>query len=235
MDSKLLLITYLLLALSIGIVVFILLRKHNTKKYKDILDNLEREKNLILDANILSELNKVESMINSDDIQAKYDEWKKRYEEIKDVLIPNLTDELIQVENTLLDRKYKGIEPTLAKLELALYQAKTKSNYLLSEIKDLTLSEERNRETVTNLKIRYRNSLNEYHKNEGVYSLIKKPIELQFETIDKLFSAFEITMEKHAFPEIAKIIKALDDSISNIEVVIEESPEIMMLRTYMKD
>lgn len=205
------------------------MRSHNKKRYGEILDTLEREKNLILNANILSELSKVESMINSKDIENKYKEWKRRFDEIKSVDIPNLTDHLILIEDLFATKKYKEIEPTLAKVELSIYHVKTKANYLLEEIKNLTLSEERNRETVTKLKGKYRNIINTYRENEENYKLIKKPIELQFETIDKLFSAFEIAMEKNSFSEVAKIIKALDDSINNLDVVIDEAPEIILL------
>lgn len=226
---KLLCLTYVLLAIAILTVIFIIVTKHNKKRYGDILDTLEREKNLIINANILSELNKVESMINSKDIENKYIEWKRRFDEIKNVDIPALTDNLIMIEDLFVTKKYKEIEPTLAKVELSIYHVKTKANYLLEEIKNLTLSEERNRETVTKLKGKYRNIINTYHENIDSYMMIKKPIELQFETIDKLFSAFEIAMEKNAFGEVAKIIKALDDSINNLDLVVDEAPEIILM------
>jgi len=226
---KLLILTYVLLAVAIVTVITIIVTKHNKKRYGEILDTLEREKNLIINANILSELNKVESMINSKDIENKFNEWKRRFDEIKNADIPSLTDNLIMIEDLFSTKKYKEIEPTLAKVELSIYHVKTKANYLLEEIKNLTLSEERNRETVTKLKGKYRNIINTYHENEESYTLIKKPIELQFETIDKLFSAFEIAMEKNAFSEVAKIIKALDDSINNLDLVIDEAPEIILM------
>lgn len=226
---KLLCLTYVLLAVAILIVVLILVRKHNQKRYGDILDTLEREKNLILSANIVGELSKVESMINSKDIENKYKEWKRRFDEIKNVDIPALTDNLIEIEDLFSTKKYKEIEPTLAKVEISIYHVKTKANYLLEEIKNLTLSEERNRETVTKLKGKYRNIINLYHENSDAYKVVRKPIELQFETIDKLFSAFEIAMEKNSFSEVAKIIKALDDSINNLDLVIDEAPELILL------
>lgn len=228
---KLLCLTYVLLAIAIIIVIYILINKHNKKHYGEILDTLEREKNLILNANILSELSKVESMINSKDIENKYIEWKRRFDEIKSIDLPNLTDNLIEIEDLFSTKRYKEIEPTLAKVELSIYYVKTKANYLLEEIRNLTLSEERNRETITRLKGRYRNIVNIYHDNIDNYTIIKKPIELQFETIDKLFSAFEIAMEKNSFQEIAKIIKALDDSINNLDLVMDEAPEIILLGT----
>lgn len=229
----LLCITYVLFAIAISIVVVILISKNDKKKYSRILDRLEREKNLIINANILSELNKVESMINSKDIEDKFEEWKRRFDEIKNVDLPILTDHLIEVEDLFSSKKYKLIEPTLAKVELSIYHVKTKANYLLEEIKNLTLSEERNRETITKLKINYRNIMNMYRENAREYAIIKNPIELQFETIDKLFSAFEVAMDNNSYSEIAKIIKALDDSIKNLTAVIDEAPEIILLGAKM--
>lgn len=226
---RLLSLTFVLLAAVAITATLILISKHYKKKYSKILDDLEREKNLILNANILSELNKVESMMNSREIENKYNEWKIRLEEIKNTDIPNLTDNLIKVEDSFKSKNYKEIEPILAKTELNIYHVKTKANYLLEEIRDLTLSEERNRETVTKLKGKYRQILKEYREQERIYSIIKNPIELQFENIDKLFSAFEFAMDEKSISEVSKIIKALDDAINNLEEVMEEAPDIILL------
>lgn len=226
---KLLFFTYILLAVAIIAVAYIIIRKRNKKKYDDILNDLEREKNLIINASIPTELSKAEKMINSQDIEDKYSEWKNRFDNIKEKDIPSLTDELIDVEESLKGSKHKEIEQQLAKVELSLYHIKTKANYLLDEIRELTESEERNREIVTKLKSEYRTLLKTYHDNEAIYKMIKVPIELQFETVDKLFSAFEIAMENKAYSEISKIIKALDDSINNLDVVLKEAPEIILL------
>ena len=59
--------------------------------------------------------------------------------------------------------------------------------------------------------------------------MIEKPIDLQFENIDKLFSAFEMAMENNVYSEVGKIVKALDDSIGNLKMVIEESPSIILM------
>ena len=228
---KLLSFTYILLAVLIIAIVFIIVKKHNKKRYENIIDELEREKNLIIDARISQELMKVETMINSKDIENKYDEWKRRLDEIRNNDIKNLTDSLIEIEELFKTKKYKDIERTIAKIELSIYHVKTKAQYLLEEIRSLTQSEERNRETVTKLKASYRKILNTYRENDKVYALIKNPIELQFETIDKLFSAFEIAIDNKAYSEISKIIKALDDSINNLSLVMDEAPEIMLLGT----
>ena len=56
---------YIILAIVLIISMIIIVRKHMKNKYNNVLKMLEREKNLIISASILSELNKVESLINN--------------------------------------------------------------------------------------------------------------------------------------------------------------------------
>ena len=60
---------------------------------------------------------------------------------------------------------------------------------------------------------------------------VSSRIELQFENIDKLFSAFEVAVQNSEYDELGKIVKALDDMIHNISIVIEEAPPIVMMAT----
>ena len=86
-------VTYYVVALIIVFIVLHIIKKKSKNYYLNKIDELEREKNLIISANILSELNKVESLINTEALQKKYEEWQKRFNEIKEDNIPILTDE----------------------------------------------------------------------------------------------------------------------------------------------
>ena len=131
---------------------------------------------------------------------------------------------------TLTDRgRFKEINKSIADLELDIYYVKTKSDFLLSEIKEISLSESKNREIVTKLKSDYRGIYLKYNKNQNDYDTIKSPLELQFENIDKLFSAFEQAMENNIYSEVGKIVKALDDTIGNLSIVIDEAPSIILM------
>ena len=222
-------ILYLILTIALIIGMFIIVRKHMKNKYNNALKLLERDKNLIISASILSELNKVESLINNKELEKKYEIWKNKFKDIKDKEVPKITDKIIDVEELIRTRKYKEIERELAKIELDVYFIKSKSKFLLDEIKEITTSEEKNREIVTKLKSDYREIFVKYNNNKEDYEIISSPIELQFETVDKLFSAFEISMENNAYTEVGKIVKALDDTIGNLSIVIEEAPSIILM------
>ena len=222
-------IVYALVAISLIVLVLVLINKHNKKKYETILLLLERDKNLILSANILTELNKVASLINNKDLEKKYKTWKERYNEIKDKDIPSLNTKLNDLEGLIKTKKYKEINEATSKLELEIYYIKSKSEFLLNEIKEISLSESKNREIVTNLKREYRDIYLKYNNNIDDYKMIKVPIELQFENIDKLLNTFEVAMENNDYSEAPKIVKALGDTIGNIKIVVDEAPAIIMM------
>lgn len=222
-------ILYYVFTIIIIIVVLNLINKKEQKKYKEEITTLERDKNLIVGASILSELNKVGALINNDAMQKKYDNWCQRLKEIREKEVPEITDALIEIEEAFQDKDYKNLKNKIAALELEIAYVKTKSSFLLDEVKEITLSEEKNRETITKLKADYRAILSKFNSNKIEYEDVLKPLELQFENVDKLFSAFEVAMDKNEYTEVGKIVKAIDDTIGNLKVVIEEAPSIILM------
>ena len=225
----LLAITYIFIGISVIVLTLFLLKGRRHKKYQFIINNLDRDKNLIISANVLSELNKVESLINNDDLKKIYDEWVNRFNKIKDVDIPEIEDSLLLIDEKFQNRDFKDLQKLIVEAELAILYAKTKANYLLNEIQEITLSEEKNREIITRLKAEYRKILQLYHNRENEYDIVKEPIDLQIENIDKLFSAFEVSLENNSYTEVAKIVKAIDDTIGNLKLIVEQAPDILVL------
>lgn len=222
-------IVYLILAIILVVVVLVLINKHNKKKLQGILTNLELDKNLIISANILTELNKVGSLINNKNLEIKYNNWKERYKQIKEVDMPSLENKLNDLEALIRDKKYKDFVKDSSKLELEIYYIKSKSDFLLDEIREITLSESKNREIVTKLKKDYRDIYLKYNNSPSDYEGINNTIELQFENIDKLFNAFELAMENNDYSEASKIVKALTDNIGNIGIIIDEASSIILM------
>lgn len=222
-------IVYIIIAVILVVVVLVLINKHNKKKLEQILTDLELDKNLIISANILTELNKVGSLINNKNLEIKYENWKERYKQIKEVDIPSLDKRLNDLEELISAKDYKKFIRDSSKLELEIYYIKSKSEFLLEEIKEITLSESKNREIVTKLKKDYREIYLKYNNSPGDYEGINNTIELQFENIDKLFNAFELAMENNDYSEASKIVKALTDNIGNMGIIIDEASSIILI------
>ena len=216
------------------ILLYILTIIIKNKKKKEILANIDRlttEKNLIISSSLITEFGKANKLINNKKIASEVEEWKKRFDEIEKTDMPKLTDKLIEVESYMLEKNYAEAHRSLNKAEKSIFLVKAKSIKLLNEIKELTESEERNREAITKLKSVYREVIFKYNKNKNDYMDVSSRIELQFENIDKLFSAFEVAVQNSEYDELGKIVKVLDDMIHNISIVIEEATNIVMMAT----
>lgn len=221
--------TFLLVAVIIIISTIILMRhKLRIKLERNVFD-LEAEKNKIISPSLLTELNKAEGLVNNDTLKLKYKKWKEQFEELKNSDLTKVNDKLIEAESHIQNKNYKEVFKNLANAEMDIYYLRTKSNTLLDDIKTITMSEERNRNAITKLKVTYREILKKYNNNKDDYKEIENPIELQFENIDKLFSTFEKAIDNNEFEELGKIVKALDDLINNMQVVVDESPTILFM------
>lgn len=222
-------VAYYILTILLVVGILYLIFNKEKKKLRKEIEKLETEKNLIISASMLSEFNKVEALVNNEEMKEKLDEWKERFKDIKEVQMPKITDTINEIEELFNEKNFKDLKGLVLKADFDLNNLKTKADFLLDEIKDVTLSEERNRETITKLKAEYREILATYKEYENEYSIIKGPIELQFENVDKLFSAFENSMEQNAYTEVGKIVKAIADIIDNLKVIIEETRPIVTL------
>ena len=212
-------------------VVKLIIKAKNKKNISVTIDKLTTEKNMIISANLITELSKAGKLVNNKKIENQVNDWKKRFEDIEKNDLPMLTDELIEAENFSMNKDIEGAYMALEKCEKDIMLVEAKATSLLNEIRELTESEERNREAVTKLKSIYREIVFKYNKNKNDYQNVSNRIELQFENIDKLFSAFESSIQNKEYEELGKIVKVLDDMINNISIVIEEAPTIVMMAT----
>ncbi len=211
------------------IIVLSIIQKVRTAKYKKIINKLEYEKNVINSTPINSELSKIEAFLKNEKIHELYNEWVERFEELTTKKMPEITDMILNVEYCLNKKDHKSCEYKIAKLEIEVNTAKTYSEELLEEIKQITTSDEKNRSLITELKVKYRKLYEEFISKPEDYGEIFKYINLQFENIAHRFEAFEKAMEQKEFVEIAQIINSIDEMLKHMQYVIEEIPSVILL------
>ena len=226
-------ILYILIFLAIFITFFIvtliILKKSRLKKYKNILDELDLEKNLISSIPISLELSKVEPIIKNEDLESKYKKWEDKSDVIKNERIPKIDDMLIDIVTFIEKRDFENCNYRIAKTELEIYKVREASESLLEEIKEITLSDEKYRSIVTKLKTKYRKLNSEYQEHSNLYDEMQDAITLQLENIEKNFLGFESAMENNEYTEVVHIVKALDAMIEHMGIVIKEVPDLILM------
>ena len=211
MDNVILIIiSTLVIALILFLITFVIVKRKQNNKYKNEIERLDVEKNLLIGAPILSEISKVRDLVKTDNLKTKLDEWDGTFKFIKDEQIPKLND-MISEADFLIDRKdYKQAIKKIASVEMEINVLKKKTSSLLDEIKIITNSEERNRALITKLKIMYRELQNKYERTSKDYGEIGESIVKEFEVIDKKFQQFEDYMDINDYVAVEKMVISIE-------------------------
>ena len=226
--------TLIIITIVIVSIVFIIVsvnisKKRKNKAYAKQIRDLDKEKNIIESAPVLSELAKVETIIKNDKLEEKYKKWQERFELIKTIQISNINDMITDLDIFLDKKDYNGYQIKVAKIELELYKAREAMNTLLEEIDEINSSEEKYRSIITKLKTKYRELDSKFQIHNKEYEEISEVIALQFENIEKRFQDFEISMEKNDYNEVVHIVKAIDTMVDHMTIVISEVPDLILL------
>lgn len=230
MDNlSLIIASYIIIAIVLMFVTLGFIKKKRVNKFKEELEYLDKEKNEIESAPVISELAKLETIAKNDKMEEKYRAWFDSFDHIKNEIIPKINDMIIDLDIYLDKKQFKDYVIHVAKTELAIYKARTATDNLLDEIKEINLSEEKYRKIIIKLKARYRELQSIFENKKSDYEDIANVIELQFENIEKRFQDFEDCMEVNDYQEVFHIVKGIDIMIDHMGIVIEEVPDLVLL------
>jgi len=231
MDDKTIVFTIIAILVVFLIIIIILHKRKKINNLKKTIEDLDRQKNEIETAPISSELAKLETIIKNDKIEEKYNEWQGRFEQIKENNTTKINDMIIDLDINGNPKDSSDYYTKLSRIEIEIAKAKTLTDVLLDEIKEITLSEEKYRSIIIKLKTRYRELNNSFNVHKSEYGEISEIIDLQFENIEKRFQDFEFVMEKNEYNEVVHIVKAIDSMVDHMGIVIAEVPDLILLST----
>lgn len=225
----LILVMYYIFAVILITATLNIIEYSSKKRYKREVENLDIEKNQVIDAPIMTELSKVENLTKVKSIDEKYNVWKNEIDKIKEFSNKDLNDMIIEADFLIDQKSYKDYIKKRTNIEIRLYEMEELKARLLEEIKEITLSEERNRVTITDLKTKFRNTVKIFEDTKIDFEPVDKTIELQIENIEKMFQDFEICMEKEDYIEANKMVSVLNGLISHLETIIDEIPGALLM------
>ena len=225
----LLIIAYIVVSILIVIITLQLIKRKKTKELARRLERLDKEKNELESAPVISELAKIEPIIKNERMEKIYKGWFDEFDRIREKDIPQINDMIIDLDVYLDSKNYKDYMIGLSKAEIEIYKTKEKIDNLLDEIKEINVSSEKYRNIIINLKAKYRELEKTFKSKEDEYEDIANVIELQFENIEKRFQDFEDYMEVNDYQEVFHIVKAIDNMIEHMEIVVNEVPDLVLL------
>ena len=221
--------SYIVICIIVIIVALHIIRKSVANKYRKRVHELEVAKNVVASTPVSLELSKVEPIIKNDKMEEKYNEWQDRFNKLRDNDLALIDDMLIDLDIYINKKDYKSCVYRLAKTEFEIYRVREAADSLLDEIKEITLSEEKYRAIVIKLKAKYRELNKDFQNHRQMYDDMQEAVSLQLENIERRFLDFEKVMEKNQYSEVVHIVKALDNMIEHMGIVIKEVPDLLLM------
>ena len=94
----LILVMYYIFAVILITATLNIIEYSSKKRYKREVENLDIEKNQVIDAPIMTELSKVENLTKVKSIDEKYNVWKNEIDKIKEFSNKDLNDMIIEAD-----------------------------------------------------------------------------------------------------------------------------------------
>ncbi len=232
-NTALMIITTIIIALFLIAITFFILRKKESKKYKKEINDLDIEKNQLINVEILSEMTKVKELVKTENLQHKLDSWDKTFNYIKEEMLPQITEDITNVDFLIDKHDFKTAVKKMTNIELEIDRLKKKSNKLIDEIKLITNSEERNRALITKLKVSYRELQAKFDRCIKDYGEVDEAIKKEFTKTEKKFQKFENAMDNNDYVEVEKIVITIEEDIEKLKRILEEVPSIVLSATIL--
>ena len=224
--------TFILAVLFVGI-TFLITRRNSDKKYKNKVEELDIEKNQLINVKILSEITKVRGLVKTDNLKHKLDEWDGTFNYIKDKMLPAITDEISEVDFLIDKHDYKNAIKKMTNIELEIDKLRRRSEKLIEEIQIITNSEERNRSLITKLKVVYRELQGKFSRCEKEYGELKNRISQEFERLDSEFLLFEKAMDNNDYVEVESIVIVIQDELDNLKNILDNIPSLLLMASVL--
>ena len=222
-------ITTFLIAVGLVFLTFALTRRKTSKKYKEYINELDVEKNQLINVKILSEITKVRGLVKTDNLKHKLEDWDKTFNYIKEDMLPKITDQISDVDFLIDKKDYKNAIKKMAGIELEIGSLRRKSQKLIDEIQIITNSEERNRALITKLKVTYRELQAKFNRCEKDYGELKDIIAKEFTKIDEKFIDFENAMENNDYVKVEEIVILIEEDLQKLKNILDNFPSILLM------
>ncbi|WP_080844423.1 septation ring formation regulator EzrA [Cytobacillus gottheilii] len=214
-----------------GIVIVILIYLTGyflKKKYYKEVDRLETWKMDIMNRPVLDEMAKVKQLNMTGQTEELFEAWRYNWDEIVTAELPNVEEYLFDAEESIDKYRFNKAKEALRAIESSLERIEEQIKGLLTEVKDLVGSEEKNRLEIEELKENYRENKKILLAHRHTFGKAEEVLEKQFEKAADLFEQFDEKTEQGNYLEAREIVLAIQEILNHLQKCMETIPELLI-------
>ncbi|MEK5390449.1 septation ring formation regulator EzrA [Margalitia sp. FSL K6-0131] len=215
-------ISIIVLVLILLVIGFIIRKKY----YKEI-DKLEAWKIDIMNRPVLDELGKVKQLNMTGQTEEKFERWRKSWDEIVAVRLPDVEDYLFDIEEYTDRYRFKKAKSEQAKIEKVLQDIEENIETILSELSELIGSEEKNKVEIEELQQKYKSIKKHLLIHRHTYGKSIKQLENKLEEIAEGLQKFEELTTNGDYLEARELVIGLTSGMEEFEEKVEKLPDLL--------
>lgn len=219
----------MIIAVIISVLTILVIRKREKEKLLNSIGRLDIERNTIASMPVMVELSKIEEIAKSEQLEKKLTDLKNRYDIIKENNLVEINNMIIDMDIYIEKKDIRDFYDKYADIEIQLCETDYSINKILNEIEEIASYEEKYRGIITKLKVKYRYLEKDYKEKESLLGDLGNVVKLQLENIEKRFNDFDKVIEQKLYNEVILVVKAIDNMIDHLDIVLRELPDILIL------
>ncbi|PWA11149.1 septation ring formation regulator EzrA [Pueribacillus theae] len=205
---------------------FIIIGAIIRKKIYNEVDRLGIRKIEILNRPVQDEIAKVKGLNMVGETEKKFEYWRKEWDHIVTVKLPDLEEKLFEAEEASDKYRYRKAKEILKGIDDELNQIDERIEELLEEVNDWVNSEEKNKSEIVSLYEEYKHGKQFLLTHYSSFGKAAPLLEQSFQKIDEGFKQYEEANDEGNYPKARTILLSTKQHMDETKERMEILPEL---------
>ncbi|GGA82256.1 septation ring formation regulator EzrA [Ornithinibacillus halotolerans] len=215
-----------IIGIILGIIALIIISLIMRKQVYDAVDRLESWKLDIMNRNVSAQLRRIKSLNLSGETQERFESWKERWEFILAKDLPEIEEYLFDAEGAADKFRFSTAKHTLRKIDQNLQTIEKDIEKILIELDELVESEESSRKEVEYIEPTIRTLKKNIAQNRFQFGKAEVRFEVELDELDEGLEQYNELVDTGNYTEAKELVDTLKARLEQLEIEIEEFPEI---------
>lgn len=197
------------------------------KKLYSEIEKVEAWKIEIMNRPVTDEIAEVKKLNMTGQTEEKFDNWRQTWDEIITNKLPEIEEKLFDAEEAADRYRFKKAKEIIARMTNVLEIVEKEINIILSDLKELVGSEEKNRVEIEEQKFTLKQLRKTILANRHDFGKAEVRLDIELDRIEAMFDSFYENTEGGNYIKAREIVLAIEHELNHLSQKIEDIPILL--------
>ncbi|WP_100399889.1 septation ring formation regulator EzrA [Bacillus sp. FJAT-44742] len=195
--------------------------------YKEV-DRIERWKSDVTNRPVAEEISRVKGLTISGETEEKFESWRKDWDDIIDVHLPDIEEALFDIEEWANKYRFKKSKELIKAVEVQLEEIENQIDNIMTDVNELVHSEEKNRSDIGEVKEKYQDVKKYISLHWRSFGKAGNHFEKKLKEVEEGFSHFEEETLDGNYLQARTVLTNVKEELSLMKEQSEEIPSLLI-------